>query len=49
MKGKRTISAMFAVSQMQDKLRVKGEGKKVYFGFVDLEKHVINTKKSYLQ
>jgi len=36
MKGKGTIDAIFIVRQMQEKFRAKG--KKVYFGFVDLEK-----------
>ena len=36
MKGKGTTHAIFTVSQMQDNFRVKG--KKLYFGFVDLEK-----------
>jgi len=36
MKGKGTNDAIFTVRQMQQNFRVKG--KKVYFGFVDLEK-----------
>jgi len=36
MKGKGTIGAIFIVRQMQEKFRAKG--KKLYFGFVDLEK-----------
>ena len=36
LKGKRTTDAIFNVRQMQEKLRVKG--KKLYFGFVGLEK-----------
>ena len=36
MKGKGTTDAIFIVRQMQEKFRVKG--KKLYFGFVDLEK-----------
>jgi len=36
MKGKGTTDAIFTVRQMQENFRVKG--KKVYFGFVDLEK-----------
>jgi len=36
MKGKGTTDAIFTVIQMQEKFRVKG--KKLYFGFVDLEK-----------
>ena len=36
MKGKRTTNAIFTVQQMQEKFRVKG--KKLYFGFVDLQK-----------
>jgi len=36
MKGKGTIDAIFIVRQMQEKFRAKG--KKLYFGFVDLEK-----------
>jgi len=35
-KGKGTTDAIFAVRQMQENFRVKG--KKLYFGFVDLEK-----------
>jgi len=35
-KVKGTTDAIFIVRQMQDNLRVKG--KKLYFGFVDLEK-----------
>ena len=36
MKNKGTTDATFTVRQMQDNFRVKG--KKLYFGFVDLEK-----------
>ena len=36
MKCKGTTDAIFIVRQMQEKFRVKG--KKLYFGFVDLEK-----------
>jgi len=36
MKGKGTTDAIFIVRQMQENFRVKG--KKLYFGFVDLEK-----------
>jgi len=36
MKGKETNDIIFIVRQMQQKLRAKG--KKLYFGFVDLEK-----------
>jgi len=36
MKGKGTTGTIFIVRQMQDKFRAKG--KKLYFGFVDLEK-----------
>ena len=36
MKGKGTTDAIFTVRQMQKNFRV--EGKKLYFGFVDLEK-----------
>jgi len=36
MKGKGTTDAIFTVRQMQKNFRVKG--KKLYFGFVDLEK-----------
>ena len=36
LKGKGTTDAIFTVRQMQDNFRVKG--KKLYFGFVDLEK-----------
>jgi len=36
MKGKRTTDAIFIVRQMQEKFKAKG--KKLYFGFVDLEK-----------
>ena len=35
-KGKGTIDAIFIVRQMQEKFLAKG--KKLYFGFVDLEK-----------
>ena len=35
-KGKGTTDAIFTVRQMQENLRVKG--KRLYFGFVDLEK-----------
>jgi len=35
-KGKGTTDAIIIVRQMQEKLRTKG--KKLYFGFVDLEK-----------
>jgi len=36
MKGKGTTDTIFIVRQMQEKFRAKG--KKLYFGFVDLEK-----------
>jgi len=36
MKGKGTTDAIFMAIQMQENFRVKG--KKLYFGFVDLEK-----------
>jgi len=36
MKGKETTDAIFMAGQMQENFRVKG--KKLYFGFVDLEK-----------
>ena len=36
MKGKGTTDAIFTVRQMQETFRVKR--KKLYFGFVDLEK-----------
>jgi len=36
MKGKGTTDAIFSARQMQEKFSVKG--KKLYFGFVDLEK-----------
>jgi len=36
MKGKGTIDAIFTTRQMQENFRVKG--KKLYFGFVDLQK-----------
>jgi len=36
MKGKGTTDAIFTVRQTQENFRVKG--KKLYFGFVDLEK-----------
>ena len=36
MKGKGTTDAIFTVRQTQEKFRVKG--KKLYFGFMDLEK-----------
>ena len=35
-KGKETTDAIFMARQMQENFRVKG--KKLYFGFVDLEK-----------
>ena len=35
-KGKGTTDAIFIARQMQEKFRAKG--KKLYFGFVDLEK-----------
>jgi len=35
-KGKRTTDTIFIVRQLQEKFRVIG--KKLYFGFVDLEK-----------
>jgi len=35
-KGKGTADAIFILKQMQEKFRAKG--KKLYFGFVDLEK-----------
>jgi len=36
MKGKEPLNAIFMARQMQENFRVKG--KKLYFGFVDLEK-----------
>ena len=36
MKGKGTTDAIFTVREMRENFRVKG--KKLYFGFVDLEK-----------
>jgi len=39
MEGKETTNAIFTVIQMQKNFRVKG--KKLYFGFVDLEKLLI--------
>ena len=36
MKGKGTTDAIFMARQMQENFRIKG--KKLYFGFVDLEK-----------
>jgi len=36
MKGERSTDAIFIVRQMKENFRVKG--KKLYFGFVDLEK-----------
>jgi len=39
MKGKGTTDAILIVRRMQEKFRVKG--KKLYFGFVDLEKLLI--------
>jgi len=39
MKGKGTTDAIFIVSYVQEKFRTKG--KKLYFGFVDLEKLLI--------
>jgi len=38
MKGKGTTDAIFMAREMQENLRVKG--KKLYFGFVDLEKAI---------
>jgi len=38
-KGKGTTDAIFIVRQMQENCRVKGN--KLYFGFVDLEKHLL--------
>ena len=38
MKGKGTTDAIFMARQMQENFRVKG--KKLYFGFVDLEKAI---------
>jgi len=40
MKGKGTIDAIFILRQMQEKFRA--ERKKLYFGFVDLEKAFVN-------
>jgi len=39
MKGKGITDAIFIVREMQEKFRAKG--KKLYFGFVDLEKLLI--------
>jgi len=39
MKGKGTTYAIFIVRQMQEKFRAKG--KKLYFGFVNLEKSCV--------
>jgi len=39
MKGKGTTDAIFMARQVQENFRV--EGKKLYFGFVDLEKALI--------
>jgi len=39
MKGRGTANAIFIVRQMQEKFRAKG--KKIYFGFVDLEKKLL--------
>ena len=39
MTGKGTTDAIFTVQQMQEKYGCKG--KKLYFAFVDLEKHLI--------
>jgi len=39
MKGKGTTDAIFMARQMQENFRV--EGKKLYFGFVDLEKDLV--------
>jgi len=39
MKGKGTIDAIFVVRWVQEKFGVKN--KKLYFGFVDLEKHLV--------
>ena len=41
MKGKGTTDAIFMARQMQENFRVKG--KKLYFGFVDLEKASIGS------
>ena len=40
MKGKGTTDAIFMARQMHENFRVKG--KKLYFGFVDLEKAFYN-------
>jgi len=39
MKGKGTTDAIFMARQMQENFRAKG--KKLYFGFVDLEKAIL--------
>ena len=45
MKGKGTTDTIYIVRQMQDKFRPKG--KKLYFGFVDLEKLFIEFQKKW--
>jgi len=47
MKGKGTTDAIFIVRQMQENFRVKG--KKLYFGFVDLEKAFDRVSKEVIQ
>jgi len=44
MKSKGTSDAIFMARQMQENFRVKG--KKLYFGFVDLEKAFDRVKRS---
>jgi len=45
MLGKGTTDAIFTVQQMQEKYGCKG--KKLYFAFVDLEKHLIEYLERY--
>ena len=47
MKGKGTTDAIFIVRQMQEKFRDKG--KKLYFGFVDLEKAFVRVPREVIQ
>jgi len=47
MKGKGTTDAIFVVRQMQEKFRAKG--KKLYFGFVDLEKAFVRVPREMIR
>jgi len=47
MKGKGTTDAIFTVRQMQENFRV--EGKKLYFGFVDLEKAFVRVSREVIR